>query len=564
MSLLLLDKRLMPIQVLAPEVVSKIAAGEVVERPASVVKELVENSLDAGATQIGVEVRGGGIELIRVTDNGLGVPAREIELAFQRYATSKISQLADLERISTLGFRGEALPSIATVAEVEILTQSVADSSGTYLSLKNGAINRRESRARARGTTISVRQLFRNFPARLKFLKSPATENSYIAHLVSQYALAFPEIRFSLIINGRLVLNTSGNGNLRDVVVEVYGAEVAQKMLEVNNRDTMPVVSGLVSLPSLSRSSRGYFSFFVNRRWIQSRLLTKAVEQAYQGFLMSGKYPIVIISLSLPPEEIDVNVHPAKREVKFWHDQNVFIATQRAIRKALAAVPAPKFKTVPTPAILPSNPWVETGEKSALSLELPILRVVGQLANNYIITEGPEGLYLIDQHAAHERILYEKLLTQRSRQQVEVQGLLEPIVIELTPRQEEILRTKADVLNQFGFSIEPFGTRSYLIKTVPALIKEANLMESTKALMDLLTFKEASASWEEKIAQSLACHNAIKAGQILSNEEIRELVRQLEQTSQPRACPHARPTMVHLSSRQLEKEFGRMASSHTR
>ncbi len=543
----------MPIQILAPEVVSKIAAGEVIERPASVVKELVENSLDAGATQINVEVRGGGIELIRVIDNGTGIPANEVELAFARHATSKINNLLDLKRILTLGFRGEALPSIAAVAEVEILTRVREEIVGSYLSFKAGKLVNRENRPRSPGTTITVRRLFYHFPARLKFLKSPATENSYISQTVSHYALAFPEIRFRLISDGRLILNTSGSGNLKDVVAEIYGAEVAQEMLELKNIGSIPEVRGLISPPSLNRASKN-FGFFVNRRWVQSRLLTKAVDQAYQSFLMNGRHPIVIINLHLPPEEIDVNVHPTKREVRFRDDQHIFLTVLKAIRQTLILAPAPELKRAP---VSPPNLWTESSQKSALPLELPVLKVLGQLANNYILAEGPEGLYLIDQHAAHERILFDQIMSQRFRQRIEVQGLLEPIVVELSPRQEEILKTKLQILNQFGFTLEPFGVRSYLIKTVPSIIKEANLKENTKALLELLTQEETSFSWEEKIAQSLACHNAIKAGQILSHEEMRELLRQLEQTNQPGTCPHGRPTMIHLSSQQLQKEFGR-------
>jgi len=549
----------MSIRVLAPEVVTKIAAGEVVERPASVVKELVENSIDAGASQIAIEARGGGVELIRVIDNGTGIPSDEVELAFQRHTTSKIRGLDDLDKISSLGFRGEALPSIAAVADVEVLTRAQGEAVGSYLSFKDRKLVHRESRARSQGTTVTVRHLFRHLPARLKFLKSATTENSHIAHLVSQYALGFTEISFSLAIDGRLFLRTPGNGNQRDTVMEVYGVEVAQRMLEVSHNIDMPAVSGLVSPPSLSRSSRGYLSFFVNRRWVNSRLLARAAETAYQGLLMNGRYPIVIVNLSLPPHEIDVNVHPTKREVKFQNDQKIFIAVERAIRKTLLTAQAPEIKVMPPTASQPQSPRLQASmaEELAFLPELPMLRVVGQLANAYILAEDPEGLYLIDQHAAHERILFEKVLSQRSQQRIEVQGLLEPVVIELNPRQEQVLKAKNEVLSQFGFTIEPFGGRSYLIRTVPVLIKETNLKESTEALLEALVNDEATPVWEEKVAQSLACHNAVKAGQVLSMEELRELVRQLELTRQPRTCPHGRPTMLHLSSQRLQKEFGR-------
>ena len=556
----------MPIKVLEPEVVSKIAAGEVIERPASVVKELIENSLDAGATQIAVESQGGGVELIKVSDNGVGIPASELELAFHRYATSKISNITDLGSIGSLGFRGEALPSIATVAEVEILTQTASDSIGSYMYLRKGDVVRKESRARPQGNTITVRRLFRYFPVRLKFLKSVNTENSHIAHLVSEYALAFPEVKFSLVLDKRLSLRTTGNGDLREVVNEIYGSELAQRMLKVEQKDGLAKVSGLTSPPSLARSNRNYLSFFVNRRWVRSPLLSRATEEAYRGLLMDGQHPIAVINISLPVQELDVNVHPAKAQIKFCHEQAVFSNVQKAIEGTLARTAIASPKAVPfslSPGQWQSPRMIMDIEPAFAvaqlpTLELPVLRVLGQLANTYTIAEGPNGLYLIDQHAAHERILYDRILAQWSQKEVEVQGLLQPITIELSPREEETLKASEEFLAEFGFTIEPFGNRSYLIRAIPALMAKANIIEIISVLLDSLASKEGLSSWEEKIAQSLACHGAIRAGQQLSNEEMQELIKQLEQTKQPRSCPHGRPTMIHLSSHQLEKEFGRI------
>jgi len=556
----------MPIKVLAPEVVSKIAAGEVVERPASVVKELIENSLDAGATQITVEAQGGGVELIKVSDNGTGIPASELELAFHRYATSKIGNLDDLEKISSLGFRGEALPSIAAVAEVEISTQTSSEPLGSYMHLRNGEVIRKESRARPQGTTVTVRRLFRYFPARLKFLKSSNTENSHIANLVSQYALAFPEVKFSLVLDKRHSLHTTGNGDLREVVSKIYGSELAQKMLKAEQNDGLVKVSGLISPPSLARSNRNYLSFFVNRRWVHSPLLSRATEEAYRGLLMDGQHPIAVINVSLPAQELDVNIHPAKAQIKFCHEQTVFSSVQKAIEEALARTPIASSKAVSfsvssgqgqSPRMIMDNEPAFVVARLP-TMELPVLRVLGQVVNTYIIAEGPDGLYLIDQHAAHERILYDRILAQWAQKAVEVQGLLQPITIEFSPREEETLKASKEFLAEFGFAIEPFGDRSYLIRTIPALMARANIIEIITALLDSLASKESLNPWEEKIAQSLACHGAIRAGQQLSNEEMRELIKQLEQTKQPRACPHGRPTMIHLSSHQLEKEFGRI------
>ena len=557
----------MPIKVLESEVVAKIAAGEVIERPASAVKELIENSLDAGATQIAIETQGGGVELIKVSDNGAGIPASELELAFHRYATSKIGNLDDLEKISSLGFRGEALPSIAAVAEVEILTQTSSETVGSYMYLKKGAVVRKESRARPQGSTITVRRLFRYFPARLKFLKSTNTENSHIAHLVSQYALAFPEVKFSLVLDKRPSLRTTGNGDLREVVNEIYGSEVAQRMLKVEQKDGLAKVGGLTSPPSLARSNRNYLSFFVNRRWVRSPLLTRATEEAYRGLLMDGQHPIAVINISLPAQELDVNVHPAKAQIKFCHEQAVFSSVHKAVEEALARTPIASSKVVPFS--VSSGQWqsprmIMDNEPAFVvaqlpTMELPVLRVLGQLANTYIIAEGPDGLYLIDQHAAHERILYDRISAQWAQKEVEVQGLLHPITIELSPREEETLRASKEFLAEFGFTIEPFGNRSYVIRAIPALMARANIIEIISALLDNLASKQSPNPWEEKIAQSLACHGAIRAGQQLSNEEMRDLIKQLEQTKQPRACPHGRPTMIHLSSHQLEKEFGRIS-----
>ena len=557
----------MTIRVLAPDVVSKIAAGEVIERPASVVKELIENSLDAGATQIAVEAQGGGVELIKVSDNGAGIPASELELAFHRHATSKIGDLDDLERISSLGFRGEALPSVATVAEVEIATQTSSDAVGSQVCFRNGEVVRRESRARPRGTTVTVRRLFRYFPARLKFLKSVTTENSQIAHLLSQYALAFPEVSFSLVLDGRTTLRTAGSGNLREVVNEVYGSEPAQRMVEVRQADSLVKVSGLISPPSLVRSNRNYLSFFVNRRWVRSPLLARATEEAYRGLLMDGRHPIAVINISLPPQELDVNIHPAKAQVKFCHEQAVFSSVRKAVEETLARTPIarPKAMTFSPGSGQWQSPRMITDNEPVFviarlpTLELPLLRVVGQLADTYIIAEGPDGLYLIDQHAAHERILYDRIMTQWLQKEVEVQGLLQPINIELSPREEESMKAGSELLAAFGFAVEPFGNRSYLIRAVPALMAGANVIEMVSALLDDLAGKEGPGPWEEKIAQSLACHGAVRAGQQLGSEEMRELIKQLEQTKQPRTCPHGRSTMIHLSCHQLEKEFGRIS-----
>lgn len=563
----------MPIRLLDHDVVSKIAAGEVVERPASVVKELVENSLDAGASQISVEVKGGGVDLIRVTDNGVGIPENEVELAFQRHATSKLTNLADLESASSLGFRGEALPSIAHVAQVDLVTRCDGQVAGTYVGLQGGSVTERGKRACLKGTMVSVHRLFRNLPARFKFLKSPATENSHISDLITHYSLAFPSVKFSLVLDGRRVLNTPGNGKVRDVLVEVYGLKIAQGMLEVKESkaeaDFGLQVSGYLSPPSINRASRSYFSFFVNRRWIQSRLLSKAVEKAYEGLLMRGRFPIAVINLTLPPGWVDVNVHPTKKEVRFNQESTIFNTVYGAVRRSLSEqAPVPEFRTIPSQ--VPSYDqtsqlsWRLADKPANLSFipedipgGLPILRVLGQLSNSYIVAEGPDGLYLVDQHAAHERIVYENILAQWEKKKVEIQPLLEPLHIELNAKQVELLNIKREMLAQFGFTIEPFGDRTFLLQTVPAVIIREKLGEVVKETLDSLTEESPLAKIEERIAQSLACHSAIRAGKPLTQEEMIALIQQLERATLPRTCPHGRPTMIHLSTLRLEKEFGR-------
>ena len=569
----------MPIRVLDPQVVSRIAAGEVVERPAAVVKELVENALDAGSNQISVETKGGGVGLIRVVDNGNGIPSSEVELAFARHATSKISQFEDLESMGSLGFRGEALPSIAAVAQVEVATYAEGESVGSSLTLKDGIVVRCGPQGRAPGTTVTVRELFRQVPVRLKFLKSPATENSHIASVVSQYALAFPEVRFALFTDGRAVLRTPGSGQLIDSITQVYGLEVARNMLEIGegeatweSRSSLIRVAGMVGSPSVSRSNRGYLGFFINRRWVNSRLLGWAVMEAYHGLLMTGRHPVAVINIFLSPAEVDVNIHPTKTEVKFWNERDVFGVVQKAVRRALIEqsplpeIEEPAMTYVSSAAsrlMTEASPEGRDGVSTAPPLAppelagvLPVLRVLGQLANSYIIAEGPDGLYLIDQHAAHERILFEQFNQQKSAMVVELQGLLEPVQFEVSPKQGAVLNSYREELAESGFSIEPFGERTYLVRTVPALLHKRDWIGILRELLD--SFPDGvHGDWRESLAVSLACHGAVRAGQTLTGDEMRELIRRLEQSTLPQTCPHGRPTMIHLSSERLNREFGR-------
>jgi DNA mismatch repair protein MutL len=569
----------MIIKVLDSKVISQIAAGEVVERPASVVKELIENSLDAGANQIGVEIRDGGLSLIKVTDNGRGIAGDEVELAFQRHATSKIADLQDLQLLTTLGFRGEALPSIAAVAQVEMVTSIRGMDVGTQVFLEDGRVIKHESQARSPGTTISVQNLFRKIPARLKFLKSPSAEFGRIAEVVNQYSLAFPEVRFMLINDGKTALKSTGSGKLIDSIVAVYGLEVAQNMLEVKSQVgdliTNPEdirVNGFVSSPRLVRASREYLSIFVNRRWISSRSLIFAVEEAYHGLLMVGKHPISILNIGILPSAIDVNVHPAKTEIKFQDEKAVFGAVQKAARACLiGTAPVPQVEEIKRTFNAPSTPFtsvqplssihhpgpvssssVDTGLQPTHLISLPLLRVLGQLACNYIVAEGPDALYLIDQHAAHERILLEKIQRQQQEQKVEAQGLLQPVTFELDARQSANIEAHLTLLSEFGFDIQYFGERTFLVRAIPAIISDKDWSAMLRETLDT-----QASDWSENLLNRLACHSAIRSGQVLSDEEMREMVRQLEQTDLPNSCPHGRPTMIRLTIAQLEKEFGR-------
>ena len=586
----------MTIRILPPEVAAKIAAGEVVERPASVVKELIENAIDAGATEIRIEVRQGGKRLIRVADNGCGIPSAEVELAFARHSTSKLSSVDDLAHIVTLGFRGEALASIAAVSHLTMLTRVTDEPVGSHLRLEGGNLANREGRGCPVGTIVTVENLFYNIPARLKFLRSEATERQHIDQLVTRYAMAYPQLRFSVAHESRLTFQSTGSGQLYDVLIKVYGLEVAGQMLVVSSprpaeeddpsrEEQEPQVSGYVSAPTLHRANRDHLTFFVNGRWVRDRMLAYAVEQAYHTLLPVGRHPLAVLRVNLDPAELDVNVHPTKSEVKFLHSDRVFAAVQKTVRRTLVEqAPIPEIGSQPgqwaatdwerrqrlvgagrehlptqlaldtqrTGELLPLMPALPVEEK------LPPLRVLGQVARTYIIAEGPAGLYLIDQHAAHERILYEQFTAQQK--QVTAQTLLEPMTLELIPDQAAIMKEQLPVLTHLGFTIESFGGNTYLVRAVPTILVGTDLRQALIGIVDELAggrMPPLAHEREKRVIASVCKQAAIKAGQVLSDEELRELVRQLEQTAMPRTCPHGRPTMIHLSQAQLEREFGR-------
>ena len=570
----------MPIRVLPPDVASKIAAGEVVERPASVVKELLENSLDAGASSISVEIQAGGVGLIRVTDNGGGIPAGEVELAFQRHATSKLQEPEQLDSVATLGFRGEALPSIAAVSRLTLTARPAGADAGYRVQLEWGSIKRSTPEGCPQGTSVSVSDLFGNLPARRKFLKSNAAETSRVHDVVARYALVYPGVRFQLTVDGRSVIATPGSGKGRETLLALYGPEVAAAMLEVGVHDpeTGWSVEGFVSPPSVTRANRTYMTFFINRRWVQSRTLSFALEQAYYGLLPEKRYPISAINLSLPYEDVDVNSHPAKREVRLRHEGRVFAALQRAVREALIAdspVPqmqppsAPVSFNAPPPATTGSSffprssfsvprPTVKSPPDAAAPLQTaPPLKVVGQLKLTYIVAEGPEGMFLVDQHAAHERVLFDKLMLDAAERTPPSQPLLEPVAVELSLTQLDVLREQGDFLRTYGFQLEAFGDSAYLLRAVPQVMASRDPGKSLLDVLDLVAFEGMVRQQDDILAASIACHGAIRAGKPLMEEEMRALLEQLEATPNPHTCPHGRPTMIHFSSYHMEREFGR-------
>jgi DNA mismatch repair protein MutL len=426
-----------------------------------------------------------------------------------------------------------------------------------------------------------VRGLFARQPARRKFLRSPATEANQIASVVTHYALAYPAVRFSLTLDGRQVLLTSGSGELRDAVAAVYGAEVAAAMLPVQPSDGSIMVGGLAAAPHISRASRGYVSLFVNGRWIQSRRLAYAVDEAYRGMLMVGRYPIAVLHLRMPHEEVDVNVHPTKREVRFRDESAVFGAVQRAVRAALLeAAPVPGASMAPSATMdlsgqptspplwehartlerrqaeaEPARPSTATGLPTPAAA-LPALRVIGQLGSTYIIAEGPDGMYLIDQHAAHERVLYERFCRQRLERAPEVQALLEPLALDLSPPHRALIAEHEELLRDHGFAVEPFGQGSYLVRALPTTLTGSDSRQAIASFLDLM-LEEGEGDRRDRVAMSLACHGAIRAGKTLSQEEMRELVTQMEGSEAPNTCPHGRPTMIHMSAEMLARQFGR-------
>ena len=631
------------IQVLDQITIDKIAAGEVIERPASIVKELVENSIDAGATAVTAEIKEGGISYIRIADNGSGIEKSQVPSAFLRHSTSKIRTAEDLTHIASLGFRGEALSSIAAVSQVELITKTEAETFGTVYRIAGGKEESMEDTGARDGTTFLVRQLFYNTPARRKFLKTPMTEAGHVSDLMTRLALSHPEISFQFINNGQSKLHTSGNGNLKDVIYHVYGREIAANLLEVDHEEKGIHITGYLGAPLISRGNRNFETYFINGRYIKNQVVYKAIEDAYKDFSMQHKYPFVVLHIAIDGTAVDVNVHPAKMELRFGNQQEVYNAVFAAVDQTLhkkelipdvkleepAKIPEEpvpggvSFKTsVPAPAKLAAeqkepprerdldyfmeemkkrvrsyheqNSAAEVKEQGEIfkpkrqmdrireaaayaakeprQMELfegnllkgenrPDYQLVGQVFDTYWIVQQEDRMYIIDQHAAHERVLYEKILQSMKTREFTSQMISPPIILNLTMQESDLLKKYMDRFTRIGFEFEEFGQESYAVRAVPGnlfhIAKKELLLEMLDSLSDEITRNHSSDLIDEKIA-SMSCKAAVKGNMRLTAQEADALIGELLTLENPYHCPHGRPTIIAMSKRELEKKFKRI------
>lgn len=620
------------IQVLDQITIDKIAAGEVVERPASIVKELVENAIDAKATAVTVEIEDGGITYIRVTDNGCGIPKNEIPLAFLRHSTSKIRSVTDLETVSSLGFRGEALSSIAAIAQVEVLTKTKDAVFGTRYCIEGGVEKSIEDMGAVDGTTFMIRQIFYNTPARRKFLKTPMTEASHISDLMLRLALSHPEVSIRFINNGQTRIHSSGNGKLKDVIYHVYGREISGQLLEVQSKEEGIRVHGFIGKPVVSRGNRNYENYYVNGRYVKSNIIAKAIEDAYKDFTMQHKYPFTVLHFEMTGSDLDVNVHPTKMELRFSNQQVVYDTIYRALKDTLSErelipsieLPKPEIPKPPQPArqeeknmdyfMRRMKERVTAYHNQASQAEVkdvsgihrgndktqadriqeavnyrkaqqeplsqaeptqqnlfddlrmqeknkPIYTLIGQIFDTYWLVEYKEQLYIIDQHAAHERVLYEKTLRGMKERAYTSQYVSPPVILNLSMQEEETLKTHFDTFANIGFEIEPFGTGTYAIRAVPdnlfGIAQEKLFIELLDSLADGINTNLAPDIVSEKVA-SMSCKAAVKGNSKLSAREVDALICELLTLDNPYHCPHGRPTIIAMSKRELEKKFKRI------
>ena len=632
------------IAVLSQNTIDKIAAGEVVERPASVVKELVENAIDAGATAITVEIKEGGISFIRVTDNGGGIPKEQVPLAFLRHATSKITQAEDLLQITSLGFRGEALSSISAVSQMEVITKAPEDFMGVRYVIEGGQEKVLEDVGAPNGTTMLVRNLFFNTPARKKFLKTAMTEAGYVSSYMEQLALSHHNISFKYMVNGQLRLHTSGNANLKDVIYGIYGRDITRELIPVQYEKTGISITGFIGKPSIARGNRNFENYYINGRYVKSKLLMKAIEEAYKPYMMQHKYPFVCLQYDIHGEDVDVNVHPTKMEVRFQNQSAVYNATYDLITEALAGkeiIPEVSLTSKPTVApkqtqpkekkilvpepfeknriaeekavyapvgLRPASAEPKTENKTApISISEPVKpkesemqakpkeqkqepfpqeksevvkieqmelfdnrllskearvhhRIIGQLFDTYWLVEYDNKFYIIDQHAAHEKVLYERFLKEFAQKEIISQMVSPPSLVSLNLQESNLLKANLEIFREFGFEISEFGGKEYSIHAVPANIYGVSVQELFIQILDSLDQEHISKTPDilvERIATA-ACKAAVKGNNRLSVKEADALIDELLSLENPYNCPHGRPTIISMTKYELEKKFKRI------
>lgn len=611
----------MSITLLDQNTINKIAAGEVIERPSSVVKELVENAIDAGATAVTVEIKEGGISFIRVTDNGSGIGKDEIEIAFKRHATSKIKCVEDLMAVSSLGFRGEALASIAAVSQVELITKTADSLSGARYTIDGGNAGEITDIGAPEGTTFIVRNLFYNTPVRRKFLKTATTEGGYIGSLIEYLALSHPDISFRFISNNQNKLHTSGNMNLKDIIYNVYGRDITNNLYEVTGKSQDIEASGFIGKPAICRGNRTYENYYINGRYIKSSIITKAIEDAYKGFIMPHNYPFSAIHFKINPAVIDVNVHPTKMELRFSNNEYIYNFVYDTCLKALKSKELIAEVSVPEPANAvkepinvvkepekvvekPANPIkandcrltaqrlpepfeikrsqqmvredkvkYEEERKAEAPKQLNLFenklldessrnkyRIIGQLFETYWLIEFEDKFYIMDQHAAHEKILYEKTMERLHNKTMGTQMILPPIVLSLNMHEEEIYRNNADIFKSLGYEIEEFGGSEYKVTGIPAGLPKMDYKQLLIDVLDGLSEENANKDPDiitEKVA-SMSCKAAVKGNNRLSFSEVFELMDELMKAENPYNCPHGRPTLIMMSKYEIEKKFKRI------
>ncbi len=607
------------IQVLDQNTIDKIAAGEVVERPAAVVKELVENAIDAGATAITVEIKQGGIRFIRITDNGCGIPRGEIPLAFKRHATSKIKRIEDLLSVKSLGFRGEALSSIAAVSQVELITKDADAIIGSRYEIHGGTELANEEIGCPDGTTFIVRNLFYNTSARSKFLKTKATEGGYVSDVVMHFTLSHPDIRFKFIWDGRTKIQTSGNGSVKDSIFHHFGADITKVLLPVEVEKHGMRLAGFIGKPELSRGTRTFMNYYINGRYIKSPIIQKAIERAYDGFSMANRFPFTTLFLDIDSSLLDVNVHPAKMEVRFTNQEEVFDLFQTGLHDVLrraTLIPEvspgsdrkraePKTKThtgagpkieagnqpepfeakrfqnmpkqeIPVAAVPDHKPGEEQGdpprppihyEQQSLFQEQLLkedntvsFRLIGQVFGTFWLIEWKDELLIIDQHAAHEKILYENIRKELEHNHVYSQNLVTPIILSLTHREKEVLNNCKEAFEKLGFEIEEFGGDEYAVQAVPSHFLHLASKELFYSILDELLENPISSKLEmitDRCA-TIACKAAVKGNHTLSFLEAEKLIEQMLLADEPYHCPHGRPTTISMSKKEFEKKFKRI------